>query len=212
MAENFTELQNAITTSWYVEEDDGLNAAEGSSDDVEVEPPRVKRQRVNSGVSDVSSLDINHGSDKSKADNNEAVEVLTQSKSDSSTTTMGVNDKVLSAIAENLNMKEKMDGRVNEKLAEMVNTLMFKSKKPDEVKTKESIDKTLRPENCESLVVTKVDELIWNRLRPQMRSFDSRIQTAQRGLVKGIALVTKMLNSILELKTKISGTKGACEK
>lgn len=80
--------------------------------------------------------------------------------------------------------QEETDSSINEQLAKLINELLFKFKKPDETKIKEEGDKILRPENCESLVVTKVDELIWNRLRPSTRSFDSRVQTAQNALIK----------------------------
>lgn len=109
---------------------------------------------------------------------------------------------VLNAIAQRFTKTDPTNIAVNEQLATLVNGLMFKLKKPEESKLKEEGEKILRPQNCESLVVTKVDELIWNRLRPNMRSFDSRIQTAQGMLIKGVIEVTKMLNEMLNLKSK----------
>lgn len=60
---------------------------------------------------------------------------------------------VLTAIAQCLDIKEPTDDSVNEQLAKLINELIFKPKKPDETKT----EIILRPENCKSLVVTKVD-------------------------------------------------------
>lgn len=43
----------------------------------------------------------------------------------------------------------------------MINQLMFKKEKPDEGKLNEKLSHIIRPANCNSLVTTKVDELIW---------------------------------------------------
>ena len=63
---------------------------------------------------------------------------------------------------------------INEKLAKMIIQFMFKKDKPDEEKLKEKLSHIIRPAhaNYDSLVTTKVDELIWQWLRPQTR-FDS---------------------------------------
>ena len=75
---------------------------------------------------------------------------------------------------------------------------MFEAKKPDEAKIREEAHKILRPEPRESLVVTKVDELIWNHLHLTTRSFDARVQTARGALVKGVIEITKMFDGILD--------------
>ncbi|EDO37012.1 predicted protein [Nematostella vectensis] len=104
-------------------------------------------------------------------------------------------------------MKEKTEKSVNAQLAELVNNLIFKDEKPDEAEMKESMKKIIRPENCNLLVATKVDELIWNRPRPQTRSFDSRAQTAQSALVKGVIELTKQLNGIIGLQAQVKENK-----
>ncbi|EDO30430.1 predicted protein [Nematostella vectensis] len=104
-------------------------------------------------------------------------------------------------------MKEKTEKSGNAQLAELVNNLIFKDEKPDEAEMKESMEKIIRPENCNLLVATKVDELIWNRLRPQTRSFDSRAQTAQSALVKGVIELTKQLNGIIDLQAQVKENK-----
>ena len=75
---------------------------------------------------------------------------------------------------------------------------MFEAKKPDEAKINEEAHKILRPEPRESLVVTKVDELICNHLYLTTRCFDARVQTARGALVKGVIEITKMLDGILD--------------
>ena len=70
---------------------------------------------------------------------------------------------VLNSIAEKMQMQEKVDPGINEQLAKMINQLMFKKEKPDEEKLKEKLSHIIRPANCDSLVTTNVDELIWQR-------------------------------------------------
>ena len=112
---------------------------------------------------------------------------------------------VLNSIAEKMQMQEKVDPGINEQLAKMINQLMFKKEKPDEEKLKEKLHLShiIRPANCDSLVTTKVDELIWQRLRPQTRSFDLRAQVAQSCIVKSVTILSKMLDKALNLKDKL---------
>ena len=100
-------------------------------------------------------------------------------------------------------MQEKVDPGIDEQLAKMINQLMFKKEKPDEEKLKGKLSHIIRPANCDSLVTTKVDELIWQRLRPQTRSFDSRAQVAQTCVVKSVTILSKMLDKALTLKDKL---------
>ena len=111
--------------------------------------------------------------------------------------------KVLSTIAEKMQMQEKVDPGIDAQLSEMINQLMFKKEKPDEDKLKEKLGLITRPANCNSLVTTKVDELIWQRLRPQTRSFGSRAQVAQTCVVKSVTILAKMLDKALNLKEKL---------
>ena len=96
---------------------------------------------------------------------------------------------VRNSIAEKMQMQEKVDSGINKQLAKMINQLMFKREKPDEEKLKEKLSHITRPANCDSLVTTKVDELIWQRLKPQTWSFNSRAQVAQTCITKSITIV-----------------------
>ena len=58
-------------------------------------------------------------------------------------------------------MREKVDARIDEQLANMIKQLMFKKEKPDEEKLTEKLSHIIRPAYCDSLVTTKADELIW---------------------------------------------------
>ena len=86
--------------------------------------------------------------------------------------------EVLKNIAEKMQIQEKVDSDIDEQLTKMINQLMYKEEKPNEENLKEKLSHITRSANCDSLVTTKVDELMWQRLRPQTRSFDSRAQVA----------------------------------
>lgn len=69
-------------------------------------------------------------------------------------------------------MQEKVELSINEQLAKMINQLIFQKEKLDEEKLKEKLSHIIRPACCDSLVTTKVYELIWQRFRPQTWSFE----------------------------------------
>lgn len=52
---------------------------------------------------------------------------------------------------------------IHKYLAKLVNDLMFKVK--IDTKHGRTCERIKRPENCESFVCTKINELIWNRLQ-----------------------------------------------
>ncbi|PFX28339.1 hypothetical protein AWC38_SpisGene6920 [Stylophora pistillata] len=197
LTQQFEKLQNTIERTWSTEENNLFASSKGeyrsesvnengakTNDRARCDELWSKRQR-DASPSQISVLSDDVTETAAK-----------RSKS--------VDEKcdVLDAIAQLLTKTEPTDVAVNEQLATLVNGLMFILKKPGKSELKEQGGKILRPQNCESLVVTKVDELIWNRLRPNTRSFDSRVQTVRGMLIKDVIEVTKMLNEMLDLKSK----------
>ncbi|KAK3100333.1 hypothetical protein FSP39_018292 [Pinctada imbricata] len=117
-------------------------------------------------------------------------------------------NELLDIISDQLTLKEATDDPVDEKLAQLVKGIMFKSdidKKAKE-QMKEAAEKVKRPQNCGSLTTTKVEELIWNRLQPSTRSQDIKFQEVQNFLVKGITVLVNTSNKIIsnEQKDEIS--------
>ena len=90
------------------------------------------------------------------ADNDNTEEPPSKKSKLTSSVEVANKQTVLNSIAEKMQMQEKKE-------------------KPDEEKLKEKLSHIIRPANCDSLVTTKVDELIWQRLTPQTRSFDSTV-------------------------------------
>jgi len=55
----------------------------------------------------------------------------------------------------------------------------------------EAFDRHLRPSNCKTLLVPKVNPVIWSNISQATRSRDLKIQKAQKPLVKGLAAMAK---------------------
>ena len=91
---------------------------------------------------------------------------------------------------------------INNDLAKLVNELMFKEKADKKLaeQVKESAEKIKRPENCDSLVCTRVDELIWSRLQVQTKSMDSRFQQSQLYLIKSVTVLVNLLDKLVSNK------------
>ncbi|KXJ07403.1 hypothetical protein AC249_AIPGENE17741 [Exaiptasia diaphana] len=125
MAENFTQLHQSLTTEQY--DDEG----EDSDGDLLVSDPESDNEPPNKRARETTA--------------DKTVE-LSESKG---------KRKVLTSIAEKLQMQEKVDSDVDSQLSTMINKLMFRKEKPDEEKLKEKLNLILRPANCTSLVTTK---------------------------------------------------------
>ena len=81
---------------------------------------------------------------------------------------------LLSGIANDLKLDQKKAPAVNEQIAKIVHGLM-REKLSDEVLT-EKQNHYNRPENCDCLIGTKVKHLIWDKLKPDTRSNDIKLQ------------------------------------
>lgn len=172
IAQQFEQLQSTLTrpydegelSEWSSDEESSYsNSNGGKRNRTRSGEPKSKRRRDISPSFDSSNSGKEENEDHTKK----------------STSKTSKDSDVLTSIAERLINKEATDNSINEQLAKLINELMFKSKKPDETKMKEETEKILHPENCESVVITKLDELILNRLHSSTRLFDSRVQTAQ---------------------------------
>ncbi|KAK6178363.1 hypothetical protein SNE40_013159 [Patella caerulea] len=114
-------------------------------------------------------------------------------------------EDVLQHIAAELSAGEQTSDKINTELADLVNSLVLRpgrDSEPDE-KFKDRLKTTLRPENCASLVNTKVDELIWSRLQTKTKTFDLKLQYPQSLLIKGLIKTVKIMDVVLMEKDNI---------
>ncbi|KAK3094134.1 hypothetical protein FSP39_024536 [Pinctada imbricata] len=109
---------------------------------------------------------------------------------------------LLKVLTEQVTAQDLTTDPINKDLAKLVNELMFKEKTDKKLseQVKTSAEKIKRPENCDGLVCTKVDELIWNRLQSTTKSMDSRFQHGQLFLVKSVTLIVNVLDKLVSDK------------
>lgn len=114
----------------------------------------------------------------------------------------GSQSRFMKVASEQVTLQDVTTEPIHKDLAKLVNDLMFKVKIDKKLaeQVKESAEKIKRPENCESLVCTKVDELIWNRLQVPTKSLDSRFQYGQLFLVKSVTVLVNILDKIVSNK------------
>lgn len=102
---------------------------------------------------------------------------------------------------------EPTEGAVDGDLAMLVNTVFREG--ISEEKFLALIKSVVRPDNCSSLVKTKVNSLVWNRLSPHMMTADRKMQSIQEAMIKSSILVTQLLDnasSVLDSKQLELGT------
>jgi hypothetical protein len=68
-------------------------------------------------------------------------------------------------------------------------------KRPEVEKLDKILEKFAPPENCEYLVVPKVNEELWYDLNKFHRSNDLAMQNIQKYLIGGVSAVTSVLNA-----------------
>ncbi|XP_071109086.1 uncharacterized protein [Haliotis cracherodii] len=117
-------------------------------------------------------------------------------------------DKFLVTIHDQIKTKEKTGDRINQELADIINELMFKSTRPDDDDVKSKLDSIVRPDNCPSLVATRVDELIWSLMRPHSQSMDKKFQKCQLMIVKTVSLLAVITDKIYNMKKNLDKGSG----
>ncbi|XP_028408601.1 uncharacterized protein LOC114531147 isoform X2 [Dendronephthya gigantea] len=108
---------------------------------------------------------------------------------------------VLSGIANDLKLEQQKSPAVNEQLAKIVQSLM-REKLDDDVLA-QTQKRHLIPENCDSLATTKVNHLIWDKLKPDTRSGNIKLQRVQAHIVKGVIPVVNVIQAVINAREKI---------
>ena len=84
---------------------------------------------------------------------------------------------------------------IDTQLADIVDTLMT-TRLPED-KLKEKLSLRVRPANCSSLVSTRVNSELWEKLAPATRSRDVRSQRIQSDVIQGMIAVTEATNTLV---------------
>ena len=59
------------------------------------------------------------------------------------------------------------------------------------------------PKNCDCLTSTKVNHLIWDKLKADTRSVDIKLQRVQSNLVKGLVPIVSFTEKLVKAREKI---------
>jgi len=99
---------------------------------------------------------------------------------------------VYRTVADKITRKEIVDNEINDDLAAFVNSSFRDGLAKD--KMEEMIGNIYRPQNCDALVKTRVNQGIWSLLRPSTHSDDDRMQTIQENVVKACSNLVKLID------------------
>ena len=160
-----------------------------------------------------------YGEDYYESENSEYPDQVVDLDSEPPTKKQKVSpDSVFKNISEKFNPKESVDLEVNEDLASFVNST-FRDGISDD-RQNDLIKDTHRPNNCDALVKTKVNQSIWRLLKPQTQTDDVKMQSIQNNIIKASINITKLLDqageslgtSNVELGTNALGLLGQANK
>ncbi|XP_070563491.1 uncharacterized protein [Ptychodera flava] len=101
-------------------------------------------------------------------------------------------------IASKFLVKEQCEDPIDDDFAKIINAL-FRDGISDD-KYNDLIKKFNRPENCDGLTSVRVNQLIWDIIRPETRSLDTKFQSVQASLVKGAICITQLVCELAKLK------------
>ena len=101
---------------------------------------------------------------------------------------------IFKSVANDYKAKDAVDSKIDDDLADVVN-VFFREGISDE-KYQDLMKSISRPENCTSLTRTRVNQLVWDLLQPQTRSFNSVILQHQETVIKASCNIAKLLSKL----------------
>jgi hypothetical protein len=103
----------------------------------------------------------------------------------------------LKTVGNDCKAKDTVDVKINDDIADVVNG--FVREGISDEKYSEIMKSIARSEHCTSLTKTGVNQLVWDLLLPQTKSFNSVIQQHQETIIKAASNVTKLLNKLKQV-------------
>ncbi|MES9883155.1 MAG: hypothetical protein ABW185_20010, partial [Sedimenticola sp.] len=99
---------------------------------------------------------------------------------------------VFKNLCDKFNHKEVVDSEVNDDLVGFINTA-FRDGITDE-RQNEIMKEINRPQNCEALAKTRVNQSIWRLLKPHTQTEDVKMQNVQSLVIKAASNLAKLLD------------------
>ena len=108
------------------------------------------------------------------------------------------NMKLLKEMGQEFDKVEALGPILNETLSKVVNSGI--RAKSDRNVAKDLCDKYFLPENCEALVVPKINKELWNTptIKKTTKDVDKSFQTAQRYLNEGLVPLVTLMDKLLQ--------------
>ena len=98
-------------------------------------------------------------------------------------------NQLLQGIANDLKLDRKKAPGVDEHMAKIVQGLLR--------------ERLNTPENCECLTSTKVNHLIWDKLKSDTRPADIKLQRVQSNLVQGLVPTVSVIEKLVKARDNI---------
>ena len=111
-------------------------------------------------------------------------------------------DDLLSEISQDFAQADDVGPNINQQLADII-TKRWSSKLND-AKQKEKLDKYTRPENCDNLIVPRVNAEIWDKIDQKARQQDLRVSTIQKFIAKVGSILAMATDSLLKMRNDTS--------
>ena len=207
MSQNFTETKDCmgegfgrLTSALQQEQgtdDEEYYSPDNNEEDAEADLPRLNRRRPDHDIS-ASDSDPDEGIRPSLKD----MQKLATVKVGNSLATNSGSSKVaslLSSLKKQVDTAEETSDSIGRNLADIIDAMCKNGL--SETEQKDKTEKYLRPQNCEMLGVTKVNQLIWDKLTSGTRSADVKLQNIQKLLVKGVIPLVKVADTLLQVIT-----------
>ena len=93
-------------------------------------------------------------------------------------------DELFDELESFYNQTDAVGPKVDEKLSKLVNTVLRSKISGDKLNSK--ADHFKRPQNCENLIVPKVNAEVWRKMSSRAESRDPNFQKVQLYLTKGL--------------------------
>ena len=110
-------------------------------------------------------------------------------------------DALLCEISQHFAQEDDKGPDINQQLPDIVNKRW--SSKLNEVKLKEKLEKYPRPENCERLIVPRVNAEIWEKIDQKARQQDLRACAIQKTTMKVGSILAQSTESLLPMRQNL---------
>ncbi|KAK3099174.1 hypothetical protein FSP39_000526 [Pinctada imbricata] len=168
------------------------------------EPPS-KKQRILDSSNVASEISAAKSADTGDPDSVPTKNADTPKSADISNKAEDTSEKtpptsMIARLADKFTPTEKTGPQISEGLADLLKSVIRErgSKKDEDKKRSDILDKNLRPENCDVLTPPKVNKEIWTNISSTARSGDLDYQKTQNVVLRAIGSIVNVVDNLLQ--------------